>query len=226
MQPAIPVRSSPFPEQPTAARPRPIVAAQATQPDRWGFLELFIFAQILLPALMYLPGSQALRVPIRVAPFALSLIGFVFLLSGRQRHLRRHPTTALLIMILAYLTLMIAHPETNTPLAGLAQVMLYFSVMAPVFWAPALVKSKRQLRRIMVILLICNGINALVGVLQVKFPDRFMPKELSAIVSAQEGGIPKYIGPNGEEIIRPTGLSDNPGAVCAPASVAALLGLL
>src|SRR5207248_1838559 len=34
------------------------------------------------------------------------------------------------------------------------------------------------------------------------------------------------IGPNGEEIIRPAGLSDNPGAVCGPASVAALLGLV
>src|SRR5438046_1576467 len=88
-------------------------------------------------------------------------------------------------------------PPPTALLAGVAQVMLYFSVMAPVFWAPVLVKSKRQLRRIMVILLVCNGINAAVGVLQVKFPDQFMPRELSAIVLAQAGGVPKYIGPNG-----------------------------
>jgi hypothetical protein len=227
MQPAIPMRRAPY-REPVAApsESAPAKAAQTGQRDRWGFLELFIFAQIALPALLYLPGSQALRVPIRIAPFALSLAGFAFLLSRRHRRLQAHPATALLILILSYLTLMIASPQTNTLMAGAAQVMLYFSVMAPVFWAPALVKSKRQLQRIMMILLVCNGINALVGVLQVKYPDQFMPREFSSIVQGQAGGIPRYIGPNGEEIIRPTGLSDNPGAVCAPASVAALLGLL
>src|SRR5947207_12575743 len=196
MQPAIPLRTAPYRQSaPAPPESRPVADAQLIPRDRWGFLELFVFAQIALPALLYLPGSQALRVPIRIAPFALSLAGLMFLLSRHRRHLRPHPTTALLIMILAYLTLMIASPQTNTLMAGAAQVMLYFSVMAPVFWAPALVKSKRQLQRIMVILLVCNGINALVGVLQVKYPDQFMPKELSSIVQGQSGGIPKYIGP-------------------------------
>jgi hypothetical protein len=78
----------------------------------------------------------------------------------------------------------------------------------------------------MAILLICNGVNAVVGVLQVKFPDTFMPRELSSVYDQVGIDFGKYIGPNGEEIIRPPGLGDNPGAVCAPASVAALLGLI
>src|SRR5581483_8543820 len=53
------------------------------------------------------------------------------------------------------------------------------------------------------------------------------PRELSSVVMDRgEEFIGTYIGPNGETIIRPPGLSDNPGAVCGPASVAALLGLV
>lgn len=195
-----------------------------TATDRWGFLETFVLAQVVLPALMFLPGLQRLRVPIRIAPFAISGFGFFYLFSTRRA--KPHPTLGILVLILLYLALMIGAPGTNTLMAGVAQVMLYFSVMAPVFWAPSLVRSKRQLQRIMAILLICNGLNAVIGVLQVKYPDTFMPRELSSIVTDIEGGIGKYIGPNGEEIIRPPGLSDNPGSVCAPASVAALLGLI
>ena len=105
-------------------------------------------------------------------PFAISLLGLIFLTYTR-RTVRGHPGRSLLMLIIAYLLVMIASPETNTLRAGMAQTMLYVAVMAPVFWAPLLVRSKRQLQRIMAILLICNGANAVVGVLQVKFPDTF-----------------------------------------------------
>jgi hypothetical protein len=219
MQPAIPIQP---PILDVAA------SSSAVAPDqsrRWGFLEWFILGQLLLPTLLFLPGTQALRVPIRIAPFALGLSGFAMMLAAR-RHVSPHPVTGMLVLILLYLLAMIPAPGTNTPLCGLAQVMLYFSVMAPVFWAPALVKNGRQLRRIVTILLICNGIDAAVGVLQVKFPDVFMPRELSTVVTESAAGVATYIGPNGEQIIRPPGLSDNPGAVCSPASIAALLGLI
>ena len=39
-------------------------------------------------------------------------------------------------------------------------------------------------------------------------------------------GLMRFIGPDGTEIVRPPGLSDDPGAVCGPASTAALLGLV
>ncbi len=220
MQPAVTIAS----DLPTVSQTTAPAAASSRKADRWGYLEVFVLAQVLLPAILYLPGTQALRVPIRIAPFGISMLGFVFLFTARPG--KPHPAKTLLILILLYLVAMIGSPGTNTPKAGFAQVMLYFSVMAPVFWAPALVCSKRQLQRIMAILLICNGINAVVGVLQVKFPAVFMPREFSTIQMNQEGGIGKYVGPNGEEIIRPPGLSDLPGAVCAPASVAALLGLI
>ena len=160
MQPAVSIpKATTFEPAPAVARP----AAASKDSARWGFLEVFILAQVILPALMYLPRTQALRVPIRIAPFAMGLLGFFFLFTAKR--IKPHPARGILILILLYLAVMIGSPSTNTVMAGFAQVMLYFSVMAPVFWAASLVRSKRQLQRIMAILLICNGINALVGVL-------------------------------------------------------------
>ena len=204
----------------------PVSANVATKPrDRWGFLEWFVLAQVILPALLYVPGSQSFRAPLRIAPFALSLAGMVVWVYAARR-IRPHVAVMPLVCIIAYLTLMIASPTTNSLLSGAAQVGLYFSVMAPVFWAPYLVRSEGQLRRVLTILLICNGINAMVGVLQVYEPERFLPREFSTIAENSMGGIAHYIGPDGHEIVRPPGLSDNPGAVCGPASTAALLGLI
>jgi hypothetical protein len=75
---------------------------------------------------------------------------------------------------------------------------------------------------------VCNGLNALVGVLQVYDPDRWMPRELSFLYAGSsrllEGA--SYIGPNGQRIIRPPGLFDTPGAVCSAGALAAMLGLI
>ena len=46
------------------------------QSPRLGFAEFFVISQTALPALLYLPGSQAVRLPIRVGAFAISLVAF------------------------------------------------------------------------------------------------------------------------------------------------------
>src|SRR4051794_28687869 len=83
-----------------------------------GFLEFFVIAQIMLPALLYLPGTQPLRVPIRVAPFALSLIGFIVWQALPHKRVRWHPAAPLLAFVLVYLAGMVGMPTTNTLLAG------------------------------------------------------------------------------------------------------------
>ena len=50
-------------------------------------------------------------------------------------------------------------------------MMVYFAVMSPLFWAPAFVKTPEHLARLLGLLLICSGINSMVGVLQVYDPD-------------------------------------------------------
>ena len=143
-------------------------------------------------------------------------------------HELRHPADAWLFWALLCLSLMILHPLTNGLMAGVAQTVLYFAIFCPLFWAPAYVDRPRQLVRILAILLVCNGINSIVGVLQVYDPDRWMPRELSSSITSNPTAmqIATYIGPDGRRIIRPPGLFDTPGAVCGAGTVAALLGLV
>src|SRR5260221_1922654 len=130
--------------------------------------------------------------------------------------------------IMALLALMLFHPETSSMIGGIAHMAVYFAVLAPLFWAPEFVKTPEQVARILWILLLCSGANALVGVLQVYDPQRWLPAEFSRIVIAGQGGLNSvtYVGGLGQRIVRPPGLFDTPGAVCGPAMFAALLGLV
>ena len=82
-------------------------------------------------------------------------------------------------MSLLVVALSIAHPFTTTMMAGVAQLLLYFAILSPLFWARAYVIDRRMLVRVLALLLVCNGINSIVGVLQVYNPDQWMPRELS-----------------------------------------------
>ena len=64
-------------------------------------------------------------------------------------------------MTIIYLAAMVLHPFTSSTLAGIAQLVLYVSVMSPLFWAPAVVRGPDHLARLLTLLLICNGVNAL-----------------------------------------------------------------
>ena len=194
-----------------------------------GLAEWFVVAQTLIPALLYVPGAQSFRLPIRIASYTIALVGFVAWWFKRGAHRSvPHPSERWLLLAVAYLAVMVFHPLTNGLLAGVAQVMLYVAIFCAVFWAPAYVERPRQLVRILAILLICNGLNSVVGVLQVYDPDRWMPRELSFVYSGSRMAmdIATYIGPDGRRIVRPPGLFDTPGAVCGAGTVAALLGLV
>lgn len=193
----------------------------------WGFPEWFIISQTAIPAILYLPGTQAVRLPLRVATFGVSLVALWWYQKGKNR-IPPHPAEHWLIMALLYLFVMVLHPTTNSTIAGLAQVMLYLSVLAPVFWVPFFVRSPGHLYRVLAILLVCNGINSSVGVLQVYDPATWMPTELSQVVTNSTYGLDavSFVNSAGERMIRPPGLSDNPGAVCGPGMIAALLGLV
>ena len=107
-------------------------------------------------------------------------------------------------------------------------MMVYFAVMSPLFWAPSFVKTPEHLARLLGLLLICSGINSIVGVLQVYDPGRWMPAELSRVITDSSLGLGSvtYVGPNGRMIVRPPGLFDTPGAVAGPGMFAALLGVV
>ena len=52
---------------------RPVSGARKRPFAQWGFAEWFILSQTFLPALLYLPGTQPLRIPIRMASYGISL---------------------------------------------------------------------------------------------------------------------------------------------------------
>ena len=196
-------------------------------PSQWGIAELFIVSQTAIPALLFLPGTQGIRFYVRVASFAISMALLAWWGFGNAKHSKVHPAQTWLLVTIIYIAAMVLHPFTSSTLAGIAQLVLYVSVMAPLFWAPAVVRGPDHLARLMTLLLICNGVNACVGVLQVYDPGRWMPHEMSRLVTESEYGLGAvtYQGPNGL-IVRPPGLFDNPGAVAGPGMYAALLGLV
>lgn len=201
----------------------PTRATSAAGP--WGFAEFFVISQTALPALLYLPGTQSFRLGIRFSAFAISLAAFAWYFVQPTRP-KAHPATKGVVAVLVLLGAMLAHPLTPSIVGGLAHIAVYVAVLAPVFWAPALVRSPEHFARLMGLLLICSGINSLVGVLQVYDPDTWMPAELSRVITEGAVGLGPvtYIGPNGQTVIRPPGLFDTPGSVAGPGMFAALLG--
>ncbi len=202
-------------------------AVAAPRFSGWGLGELFVIAQTALPALLFFPGTQPIRLYLRVASFILSAaILFVWATSPKIRR-PAHPAEPWLVAATIYVALMMLHPLTNSVMAGAAHLALYVSVIAPLFWAGACVRGPDQLARVLGILLVCNGVNSMVGVLQVYDPATWMPQEMSRIVTESAFGLGAvtYMGPNGL-IVRPPGLFDNPGAVAGPGMYAALLGLV
>ena len=194
----------------------------------WGFAEVFIISQTALPALLYLPGSQAFRLPIRFSAFGISLAAFAWYQFESTTRAPRSRMQIWITAIMGLLAVMLFHPETSSLVGGVAHMAVYFAVLAPLFWAPEFVKSPEQLARILWILLLCSGANAVVGVLQVYDPARWLPSEFSRIVTSGTTGLGAvtYVGAQGQRIVRPPGLFDTPGAVCGPAIFAALLGLV
>lgn len=217
----------------------PFAQSRAYEPDEvwldnesWkpsGFLEWFAIGQTALPALLYVPGSQPLRPAIRAGAFLVSLAAFAYGYVNRGTLQRlRHPARRWLTLVFVCLLAMLLHPDTDSFLAGVAQVALYAAVFCPLFWVPPFVSTRHQMMRVLAILLICNGINSAVGVMQVYDPNRWMPAEFSSTFMVNrdmlEGST--YEGPDGRRIVRPPGLYDTPGAVCGAGTVAALLGLV
>jgi hypothetical protein len=215
-----------------AALPSSVGVYHPTNRLPWTFAEWFIVSQTFLPAILYVPGSQRLRVLIRVASYGISLVALAYYWVNARQNSRRsipdHPSVPWLVACLGLLGLMLLHPTTNSYLAGLAQIALYTSILAPVFWAPALVQNPARLQRLLWLLLLCNGINSFVGVMQVHNPGVWMPREFSSVIMGSDYGLDAltYEGANGQMVIRPPGLGDSPGAVCGPAVFALYFGLV
>src|SRR6185295_9815504 len=84
-----------------------------------------------------------------------------------------------LLASFALLTVNLLHEETYLN-AGLAQIAFQISIAAPMFWVSRMVRSPERLARLLWIIFAGSFVSGAVGVLQVYYPDWFMPPEFSA----------------------------------------------
>jgi len=197
-------------------------------PFKWGLPEWFAVAQVLGPALLYLPGSQSFRAPLRVGVFAFSLLGLVWCLR-HSRFTRVHRSWSLLVIAAIYMASMIVHPATNTTMAGLAQIGMHIAIAAPLFWAPDYFRGDyRRLLRVLTILWVLNGASVVVGILQVRDPGTWMPAEFTSLLKTYKQTIAsyQYRAADGTMAIRPPGLGDTPGAASGAGMFVAIVGLV
>ena len=204
------------------------VAAAAPSPrEPWGWIELFVLVQLLWGALLFIPGAQPYRMAVRALPYVASLGAFAF--SLRRRTHGRLPTSgSWLLASFALLLVNLLHSETRLN-AGLAQVVFQISIAAPMFWVAGLVQQPGSPR------------SAAVGHLRRErsqrcssaycrstIPTWFLPPEFSALARSLNPAIIdalSYIGPDGQLIVRPPGLSDLPGGAAVAGLTTVVLGI-
>ena len=197
----------------------------------WGWLEWFLVAQTFIPALLFLPGINAIRTPIRMASFLIALVAWWSIFqSGRARPgADTFPSNFWLKLAAGWLLLLVIYWDTNSIQAGIAHALLYISVFSPAFWAPAALVTPRQIGRMMMILLACNGLSALVGLGQVFRPGTFNPPVIPALLNTHANNLSAqvvtYEDDHGNKITRPCGLTDQVGAAAGAGATAAMIGL-
>jgi len=118
--------------------------------------------------------------------------------------------------------------ETAHMVAGAAQIVFQLCIAAPAFWMSRSVGSESRLRRFVWVVFVGSALGAALGILQVYFPERFLPPEFSTLARSLNPNIIHsltYIGADGREIVRPPGLSDMPGGAAVAGMMTMVLGL-
>jgi hypothetical protein len=199
-----------------------VVAQKRDAERRFPWIELFVAVQFLWGALLFLPGAQSFRVVVRALPYAssLGLLGFYLF----KRFGRMPRGSGLLVSALFLLALNLLH-LTSQAAAGIAQCIFQACIAAPMFWVHRAVRSTRALERVLMLMFVMNLASATLGVLQVYYPDVFMPKNFSAQLSEGYLATLSYVNADGRVIFRPPGLSDQPGGAALAGGLTVLLAL-
>ena len=220
-----------------SAIPRPTAPTAAMRPKGpktlrlppWGWIEWVLVLQIALPALLFVPviATSKVRTPLRVCTFAVSLAaGLMVAASGRRPFGRPFPARPWLVASVAWLCLQVFNALYYWLLSGVADVALNLAVLLPAFWAPTSLLSKRQIDRVMMLLLLCNALGSVMAVLQFYRPDRFNPPVIPQLEERPDlADSLMFETADGRKVLRPCGLSDTPGHGGIFGSIAVPLGI-
>lgn len=194
----------------------------------FGMLEWCVVLQTLLPALLFVPALRPFRMIDRAISYVLPLLAWALVaMSGRKvAGGRKYLPAPWLLFNVVWLGVCIFHPTTHTLLAGTAEAVFAVSIICPGLWAAQAIRDRRQLGRMMILLLICNGAGALVGMGQVYRPDIFEPPSYMMLEqnAARQESL-SFTTEDGRQVIRPAGLTDTPGGACLAGSIACLAGV-
>jgi hypothetical protein len=181
------------------------VAAAPLQSSRW--LMRFIFVEIACQLALLLPSVAGSRVIMRSTPFVASLL-LVFLLPGPREN---HPSRAVGVIGLGVIALSIFHPTTNTIIAGVATLGLNLAILGPIFWVPRVRIDLATVRRLFFVFWVFQTASASFGVLQIYYPGQFQPA-ISSVLNEDNilAGLQITLA-NGQRVLRPMGLTDQPG---------------
>ena len=157
-----------------------VAAAAPSLREPWGWIELFAAIQLLWGVLLFIPGAQPYRVTVRALPYVTSLAALPLRAApphgcaapGERASGCSRRSRCLLLNLL--------HAETRVA-AGIAQVVFQIGVAAPMFWMAGMVAAAARLARLLSVIFVASFFSAAVGVLQVYFPDCFLPPEFSAL---------------------------------------------
>lgn len=203
--------------------------ASITKSRDWGWIHTFILLQFTFQILLLFPQFGVLRVLMRVATFALSLLCLVSLvwLHRLRPSSPRHPATSPAIWVLVIMVASFCwHPLLNTTLAGAAQCTMYVAILAPLFWVRRLSITPTGFQWLILLLWGFHTVSAGFGVLQVYFPGQFQPY-ISTVVQNSTYGVTAVTIElaNGVSIPRPMGLTDTPGGAATAGFYAVLLSV-
>lgn len=181
--------------------------------------ELLLMFQFVCQVGMLIEALGPLRRLFRIATFGSSGLLLVYFVATRRGG-RSHPAALAAYAVVALLCCGLLHPETNTPLAALAQVGMYVAILSPLIWVPRSQIDLPALRRVLLMLLAFHALSSLFGVLQASFPGQFMPRPAFAAGDQYEIELA-----SGARVLRPMGLTDTPGGAATSGFYAVLLGV-
>lgn len=185
-------------------------------------VECFVLFQILGQIALLFPAATGVRPYVRMASFGGSAALLLF--SSKQGSW--HPSAVPAQLAIAIAVLSFFNPGTAGVVPGLAELLVYVCVLAPLFWTNGLSITPARLRRVILILWAFHSASAAIGVLQVRFPGRFEP-QVSAEVTRDFEYMDslRITNAQGDRVFRPMGLTDAPGGASLAGFYASLLSI-
>ena len=185
--------------------------------DRWAIS--FIAIAFAFQLGLFVFGGTAIRLPLRVGIYGVS-VAMLVLFPGRAIG---HPAARLAVYAIAILAIEMLNPGGDTLTSRVATVVLYTSVLAPLFWVARLRFGPAEFRWVLRIMWAFYTASATFGVLQVNYPGRF-DGAMSANYDDASLLMHTFVLDDGQKIIRPKGLTDTPGGAAAGGVNAIILG--